>query len=116
MKFRHLLEENGIGKAIFEDIKKQLDESGLIRHGGTIVDAIVSAPSYTKNRTSERDPELHQTNKVHQCYHGMKVHAGVEAGTGYVHTIESTAANIQDSKEASELIREDDDVVYGDSG
>lgn len=117
LKFRHLLEENGIGKAIFDDIKKQLDKSGLIMHGGTIVDAtIVSAPSSTKNRTGERDPEMHQTKKGNQWYHGMKVHAGVDAGTGYVHTIEGTAANIHDSKEASRLIREDDNVVYGDSG
>lgn len=93
------------------------DESALIMHGGTIVDAIiVSAPSSTKNRTGERDPEMHQTKKGNQWYHGMKVHPGVDAGTGYVHTIEGTAANIHDSKEASKFIREDDDVVYGDSG
>lgn len=26
----------------------------------------------------------------------MKVHAGVDAGTGFVHTIEGTAANVSD--------------------
>ena len=46
----------------------------------------------------------------------MKVHAGVDAGTGYIHTIEGTAANVHDSTEATKLIREDDHVVYGDSG
>lgn len=117
LKFRHLLEENGIGKKIFDDIKTRLDEGGLIMHGGTIVDAtIITAPSSTKNRTGERDPEMHQTKKGNQWYHGMKVHAGVDAGTGYVHTIEGTAANVHDSTEAVNLIRPDDDVVYGDSG
>jgi len=117
LKFRHLLEKNEIGKAIFNDIKKQLDASGLIMHGGTIVDAtIISAPNSTKNSAGERDPEMHQTKKGNQWYHGMKVHAGVDAETGYVHTVEGTAANIHDSQETSKLIRDDDDVVYADSG
>ena len=47
LKFRHLLEENGIGKIIFDDIKKALDDAGLIMHGGTIVDAtLIAAPSF----------------------------------------------------------------------
>ena len=117
LKFRHLLEKNNIGEAIFKDIKERLDKAGLIMHGGTIVDAtIISAPSSTKNRTGERDPEMHQTKKGNQWYHGMKVHAGGDAGTGYVHTIDGTAANVHDVDKAPDLIREDDSVVYGDSG
>ena len=46
----------------------------------------------------------------------MKVHSGVDAGTGYVHTITGTSANVHDSAEAYKLIREDDTVMYGDSG
>ena len=90
---------------------------GLIMHGGTIVDAtiIASTPS-TKNKEKKRDPEMHQTKKGNQWYHGMKVHAGVDAGTGYIHTITGTAANVHDIEEAHNLIREDDHVVYGDSG
>ena len=45
----------------------------------------------------------------------MKCHVGVDAGTGYVHTIEVTPANVHDVTVASELIREDDEVIYGDS-
>ena len=117
LKFRHLLEEKKIGEAIFNDIKDRLEKAGLIMHGGTIVDAtIISAPSSTKNRTGERDPEMHQTKKGNQWYHGMKVHAGVDAGSGYVHTITGTAANVHDSQETVNLIREDDTVVYADSG
>ena len=86
-------------------------------HGGTIVDAIISsAPSSTKNKEGKRDPEMHQTKKGNQWYHGMKIHAGVDAGSGYVHTITATAANVHDIQETSKLIRDDDNVVYGDSG
>ena len=44
------------------------------------------------------------------------MHSGVDAGTGYIHTITGTSANVHDSAEAYKLIREDDTVMYGDSG
>lgn len=46
----------------------------------------------------------------------MKVHSGIDAGSGYVHTITGTSANMHDIVETSKLIREDDEIVYGDSG
>ncbi len=117
LKFRHLLEEHDLCKALFEDIKARLDKAGLMMHSGTIVDAtIIQSTSSTKNKTGERDPEMHQTKKGNQYYHGMKAHVGVDAGSGYVHSLTGTAANEHDITEAHNLIREDDEVVYGDSG
>ena len=117
LHFRHLLEEHKIGEQIFADVNTRLENAGLIMHGGTIVDAtIVAAPSSTKNKDGKRDPEMHQTKKGNQWYYGMKVHTGVDAGSGYVHTITGTAANVHDLNEIANLIREDDDVIYGDSG
>ena len=46
----------------------------------------------------------------------MKIHSGTDAGSGYVHTITATSANVHDIDETTKLIREDDEVVYGDSG
>ncbi len=46
----------------------------------------------------------------------MKVHSGVDAGSGYVHIIILTAANVHDIDETSKFIRGDDEVVYGGSG
>jgi len=46
----------------------------------------------------------------------MKCHIGVDAGSGLVHTITVTAANKHDITETAKLLREDDEVVYGDSG
>lgn len=117
LHFRHLIEENKIGKRIFDDVKSRLEEAGLIMHGGSIVGAtIIAAPSSTKNKEGKRDPEMHQTKKGNQWYHGMKVHSGVDAGSGYVHTITGTPANVHDIDETVKLVREDDHVVYGDSG
>ena len=117
LKFRHLLEKHKIGEQIFADVNARLEKAGLIMHGGTIVDAtIIAAPSSTKNKEGKRDEEMHQTKKGNQWYFGMKVHAGVDAGSGYVHTITGTAASVHDVNETENLIREDDEVVYGDSG
>jgi IS5 family transposase len=81
------------------------------------VDAtLINAPSSTKNAEKQRDPEMCRTKKGNQYYFGMKCHIGVDAGSGYVHTLETTAANVHDITVAHHLIREDDEVVYGDSG
>jgi len=59
LRFRHLLEENDLTKAIFEEIGSLLDERGLLLKRGTIVEAtIIHAPSSTKNATRSRDPEM----------------------------------------------------------
>lgn len=117
LKFRHLIEEQGIGQQIFTDVNNRLETAGLIMHGGTIVDAtLIAAPSSTKNKEGKRDEEMHQSKKGNQWYFGMKVHAGVDAGSGYVHTITGTAGNVHDVTETPNLIREDDEVIYGDSG
>lgn len=117
LKFRHLLEKHDIGKKIFADVAERLDRNGLIMHGGTIVDAtIVNAPSSTKNREGKRDPEMHQTQKGNQWYHGMKAHIGVDAGSGFVHSVTATPANASDISEAHKLLRDDDEVVYADAG
>lgn len=116
LKFRHMLEANKLGEKIFADANRRLDKAGLMMHGGTIVDAsLIAAPKSTKNQDGKRDPEMHQTKKGNEWYFGMKVHAGVDAGSGYVHTITGTSSNMHDVTETANLLREDE-VVYGDSG
>ena len=117
LKFRHLLEENHLGEQMFKAINYVLEQGGAMMKGGTIVDAtIINAPSSTKNAEKARDPEMHQTKKGNEWRFGMKCHIGVDAGTGYVHTVTATPANVHDITETAKLIREDDEVVYGDSG
>ena len=117
LKFRHLLERNHLGEAFFEAIKRVMDESGHIMHGGTIVDAtIIEAPSSTKNAEKKRDPEMHQVQKGNTWHFGMKCHVGVDAGSGLVHSITATPANTADITEAHKLLRADDEFAYGDNG
>jgi IS5 family transposase len=117
LKFRRLIEKRGLGEVLFNDLAKRLETRGCLMRGGTIVDAtIIRAPSSTKNKSHKRDPEMHQTKKGNEWYFGMKAHVGVDACSGYTHTIAGTAANTHDIAEASRLIREDDNVVYRDAG
>ena len=116
-KFRHLLEEHGLNKLFFDAITRVMVQTGHMMKGGTIVDAtIIDAPSSTKNADKARDPEMHQTKKGNEWRFGMKCHVGVDAGSGLVHTITVTPANRHDITQTASLIREDDEVVYGDSG
>lgn len=116
-KFRHLLETHELGKRLFEEVGRHLQSKGLKVSTGTIVDAtIISAPSSTKNRDKARDPEMHQTKKGNQWYFGMKAHIGADAGTGYVHSVAVTGANVHDLDEVTNLVRDDDEVAYTDAG
>ena len=59
---------------------------------------------------------MHQTKKGNEWYFGMKAHIGVDAGTGYIHSVTATAANVSDIAEAHNLLREDDEVANLDAG
>ena len=92
-------------------------QTGHMMKGGTIVDAVmINAPSSTKNVSKSRDPEMHQTKKGNKWKFGIKRHIGVDTESGLVHTITVTVANNHDVTEIGNLLREDDEVVYGDSG
>jgi transposase, IS5 family len=85
-KFRHLLEEHGLGRAMFDAVTQHLRAHGMAVSTGTIVGAtIIAAPSSTKNATGTRDPEMHQTKKGQQWYFGMKGHFGVDSQSKLIH-------------------------------
>ena len=117
LNFRHLLERHSLGEGLLLEINAHLDSQGLWLREGTIVDAsIIEAPSSTKNRAGERDPAMHQTKKGNQWHFGMKVHIGVDADTGLVHSMSATAANVHDVTEAHNLLHGGEKVVWCDAG
>ena len=117
LNFRHLLEEHELGQSLFEEINRHLESQGLRLREGTIVDAsIIEAPSSTKNRAGERDPEMHQTKKGNEWRFGMKVHVGADAETGVVHSMTTTPANVHDVTEAHRLLHGGEKRVWGDAG
>jgi len=114
--FRHLLEAQQLGEQLFTLIRTYLAEQGLRISRGTIVDAtIISAPSSTKNRTKERDPEMHQMKKGNQWYFGMKAPIGVDSRTKRIHSVAATAANVPDSQALPYPLHGQETRVWGDA-
>ena len=114
-KFRHLLERHGLGAKIFARVNGDLESRGVKIGTGTIVDAtLIEAPSSTKNKQLQRDPEMHQTRKGKQWHFGMKAHVGVDAETKLVHSVAATAANVADCKMLPDLLHGNETAVWGD--
>jgi len=114
-KFRHLLEEHQLGGQMLEAVNLHLQSRGVRITTGTIVDAtIIHAPSSTKNREQQRDPEMHPTRKGKQWYFGMKAHVGVDSKTKLIHTALVTPAHVADATVLPELLHGEETRVWGD--
>ena len=85
--FRHLLERQGWRQVLFESIKDHLSEEGLM---------LKEAPASRKKRKRERDPEMKQTGKGNQWHVVIKLHVGVNAQNGLVHSQATTSATVHD--------------------
>ena len=117
LKFRRLLETHDLCKGLFTAINADLAARGLLLREGTLVDAtLIAAPSSTKNKDRERDPEMHQTKKGNQWYFGMKAHIGADRDSKLVHTVVVTAANVADVTKTAELLHGEETQVHADAG
>lgn len=116
-RFRNLLIENGVHEKFFSLVVEQLTARGLILKKGTIVDStIISAPSSTKSKDKQRDPDAHSVKKGNAWHFGYKAHIGVDKDSGIVHSIEVTAAHVHDVAVTPKLLTGEEETVYGDSG
>lgn len=117
LNFRRLIEKHDLSVAMFNDINAYLVDRGIKVSKGSMIDAsIVHAPASTKNKEKQRDPEMHSTRKNNQYYFGMKIHIGSDVNSNAIHSATVTSANIADISEMPELLREEDEVVFGDAG
>src|ERR1039458_2006011 len=116
LNFRRLLETHDLCKGLFTAINADLTARGLLLREGTLVDAtLIAAPSSTKNKAKQRDPEMHQTRKGNQWYFGMKAHIGADRDSKLVHTGGVTAANVADLTKTAELLHGQEEQVHADA-
>lgn len=114
-KFRHLLERNNLGQAIFSRVGELLQAQGFKLNAGTIVDAtLISAPQSTKNASRQRDPEMGSTRKGKKWYYGMKAHIGVDHSSKLIHHVVATPGNTADGSMIGQLLHGRERNVWGD--
>ena len=115
-KFRHWLQEHQLGEEILGTVKLHLQTRGVRIPTGTIVEAtILQAPTSSKKREQQRDPEMHQTKKGKQWYFGMKAQ-GVDSKTKLIHSAVATPANVADCTVLADLRHGEETRVGGDQG
>ena len=76
----------------------------MLREGSIVDASIIAAPTSTKNKARQRDPEMHQTKKSNSWHFGMKMHIGVDDALGLIHSIATTSANVHDITQADKLL------------
>jgi transposase, IS5 family len=106
LRFRHRLEKHKLAEEMLASVNELLTSKGLLLKAGTVVDAtLIAAPSSTKNKAHQRDPDIHSSKKGEQMYFGMKAHIGADADSGLVHTVRGTSGNVHDVVEGNSLLR-----------
>lgn len=84
---------------------------------GTLVDAtIFEAPPSTKNAEKRRDPEMRQATKGNHWHFGMKANLLVDADSGLVHSLVTTATNELDVSQSYALVYGHEREAFGDAG
>jgi len=119
-RFRNRLVETRRLEKLFDELDRQLQAAGLVLKQGTMLDAtLIEAAAARPPRGQEasaRDPDaafVKKQGKPGSTY-GYKAHVGVDQGSGLVRTVITTAANVNDTTPADELICGDERAVYAD--
>ena len=118
-RFRNRLIEAGLLEKLFAELDKQLEAAGVILRRGTMLDATVIETGAARPPSGEDeavDPDAgfaKRAGKAGSTY-GYKAHVGVDQGSGVIRSVITTAANVNDTTPADELIRGDEKAVWGD--
>ena len=117
MNFRYFLEHKKLARKIFKVVNQWLTDAAVLLKEGALVDAIIiEAPTSTKNKSGERDPDMHQTKKGNAWHFGMRAHIGIDARTGFIHSFTTTAANEHDLNQAGQLLHGEVQFIFADAG
>lgn len=116
-RFRNGLAQAQLLEKAFAEFDRQLEAAGLILKRGTMLDAtLIEAASARPSGPGApaRDGEAAFTKKNGQTHYGYKAHVGVDDGWGFIRTLQTTPANVNDTTPADALIRGDERAVYAD--
>lgn len=120
-RFRNQLISEGLLEKLFAELDRQLDNAGLILRRGTMLDATLietAAARWPKGDEDEAvDPDAGLTSRKGKpgTTYGYKAHVGVDQGSGLVRRVITTAANVNDTVPADDLIVGDERIVWADA-
>ena len=114
-RFRGMLTKRTV-EGLMEELNRQLEEKGLMVKAGTLMDAtlVESQGKRVSREEKATDEDAAWTRKGARHHYGYKVHVGVDEGSGLIRKAVITAANVNDTEVADELIMGDEKVVYAD--
>ena len=121
-QFRERLAESGRDRLVWGELQRQLDAKGLKVKKGVVQDAsfITSDPGHAKvdkprgeEARTRRSRDGSWAMKGSRSYYGFKLHAKMDVDYGLIRDLETTPANVHDSR--VDLSREGE-VVYRDKG
>lgn len=122
-RFRNRLIDAGLLETLFGELDRQLEAAGLILKRGTMLDATLietaaaRPPPMGGTAQDSADPEARfaaRQGKGGGTF-GYKAHVAVDQGSGLIRRVITTAANINDTTAADDLICGDERSVWGDA-
>ncbi len=131
-RFREQLAASGLAERAFTIITAQIERAGFVLKRGTLIDATLirsavnpppppaEAPPDPDGRPASKlvrhpaDPEATWTRKQGRHFFGYKAHLAMDLGSRIIRRVTLTAANINDSVPANQLICGDEATVWAD--
>jgi len=118
-RFRNRLAGEGLLEKLFAELERQLEKAGVILRRGTMLDATlieaVSAPPKGDRPSNDPDAGFAKRSGKAGSTFGYKAHVGVDEGSGIIRRVLTTAANVNDTTPADDLIVGDEPVVWADA-
>lgn len=99
-------------EALLSSLNRQFETQGWIVKQGTMLDASFVRSSSPKKTVDPEAGPYGRHKEENAC--GYKMHTGVDQGSGLVRRVIVTAANVNDTTPADDLVMGDEGAVYAD--
>lgn len=118
-RFRNDLIAAGLVERLFAELDRQLDKAGVVLKRGTMLDATIieTAAARPRGDGEARDPDAGFARRQGRSgsSYGYKAHVAVDEGSGLIRRVITTAANVNETVVADELLYGAEKVVWADA-
>lgn len=118
VRFRERMRDARLIDRVWKEIQKQLERKGFLVKKGTIVDStLVKGACKPESKNQEGgpvDPDVHYTSRNGKAVDGMKVHVGLDQGSGVIRKMEISHIEKHDHEYLKPMIRHRTKMVFAD--